>query len=152
MATTHNMPEANGSATELPGSDATASSAYDTTHHDVGTPVINKVMIPLVIIVALAVGGYVAYEVLVNNKSPDEIVPLLYGKGQEVIALFWNTGSNGAGTPPAGGQEIVTAPPAPLSPPASLPPPAPEMQADEPVIDEFPLAGAAEQSNGQPQD
>ena len=159
MATINNMPEANGSATELPGSDATASSAYDTTHHDVGTTVINKAMIPLVIIVALAVGGYVAYEVLVNNKSPDEIVPLLYGKGQEVIALFLDKGSKEAGAPPAGGQEIVAAlPPPVIAAPAPAPLLAePEMQIDAPLIDaplidNLPPVEANEYSNGQLQD
>lgn len=157
MATIHNMNEATGNATAMTGSAATASSAYDTAHHDAGNPIITKVLVPLVIVVAVSIGGYVAYEIFVNNKSPDQIVPLLYSKGQEVIALFLGTDGGTVAPPPAGGQEVVAVPPSIPVPEVAAPPvevaePAPlEVQVDPPIIDEPPPAYGNEQSGEQAQ-
>ncbi len=157
MVTLHNAHEATGSRTAMAGSAATASSAYDTTHHDDGNPVVKKALIALVII--LVIGGYAAYEILVNDKSPDEIVAPLLSQGQEVIALFWDTADQGAAIPPPGGQEVVAVPPTPEVAPApeTAVPPAPEadiqadIQADVSSIDELP-ADAAERSVERPRD
>ena len=138
MATTSHIQDAAGSATAMTGSVATMSSAYDTSHHESSNPIVRKVLIPLVIVVALSIGGYVAYEIVVNNKKPEEIVPLLFSRGQELIALLWNMVDKEAVTPPAGGQEVVVAPPEPEAPPPPEPeaPPPPEPVA---VLEEPPL-------------
>ena len=124
----------------------TEGSAYATGHHEAG----RKLVVPLVIIVvALAIGGYAAYEIFVNDKKPGEIVSFLHSKGQEIIALFWNTGGS---PPPAGGQEVVAAPPLPPVPapapaPAVVAAPAPAAllpEADAPAVTDFPPAGDAD--------
>ena len=158
MATVHNTHTATAPATAMTGAAATASSAYDTMHHDEGNPVANKILRSLVIIVALSVGGYVAYEILINNKSPEEIVTLLTDKGQAVIELFWNTGNEVVVAPPAGGQEVVAPPPHVSTPAPEIVAPAPpptepeELLADEPVIADLPPADDVEQSSEPPQD
>lgn len=157
MATTQNMHTATGRATEMTGSAASMSSAYDTQHHDVGNPIVKKVLMPLAITVAVAVGGYVAYEILLNNKSPAEIVSLLSDKGQEIIELFWDTGGEVAVAPPAGAQEVVVAPPEPAPEPEVVVPAPPlteveELLADEPLSAELPPAAEIEPSSEQLQD
>ena len=161
MATVHNTHTTTAPATAMTGAAATASSAYDTMHHDADNPVAKKILWSLVIIVALSVGGYVAYEISINNKSPEEIVTLLTDHGQAVIKLFWDTGGEVVVAPPAGGEEVVAPPsvsaPAPVPAPEVVVPAPPltepeELLADEPVITDLPSVDDVEQSSEPPQD
>ena len=135
MATEHGVTGATGATTAMTGQ-----STFVTGQHEADDSLASKILKPLAIVLALAIGGYVAYEVIINNKSPSDIVSFLHSKGQEVIGLFWDTGGDSTvTTPPAGGQEVVAAPPAPAAePPIPAEPPAPEPPA--PAAEVPPLA------------
>ena len=69
MATEHGMADGTGAATAMTGS-----STFVTGQHEADDSLVNKILKPLAIVLALAIGGYVAYEVIINNKSPSDIV------------------------------------------------------------------------------
>ena len=126
MATEQGMAGGTGATTAMTGS-----STFVTGQHDANNSLVNKILKQLAIVLALVLGGYVAYEVMVNEKSPHDILSFLHAKGQEVIGLFWDMGGGSTvATPPAGGQEVVVAPPVPEEPlpeppatTAEIPPP-----------------------------
>ncbi len=129
-------------------------SSYNTMQHEAGGSSARKAIVPLVVIVALTGGGYFAYEMFVNNKSPAQILAFLQDKGQELIALALGEDES-TPPPPAGGQEIVVAPPVATAPapPVPVPPPvsatdpvaADSPESEMPAISDFPPEGEVEQ-------